>query len=64
VSREPAFFPSASYPGAESVAEMTDPDFVRRFAGTALLRPRAAGMRRNAGIALENARRARTESAD
>ena len=64
VSREPAFFPTSPYPGAEAVLEMTDAEFARRFAGSALLRPRAAGMRRNAGIALENARRVKTESAD
>jgi epoxyqueuosine reductase len=58
VTREPAFLPAASYPGEESVLEMTDAEFGRQFAGTALLRPRAAGMRRNVGIARENARRA------
>jgi epoxyqueuosine reductase len=58
VTREPAFFPVAPYPGAESVLAMSDQDFRREFAGTALLRPKAAGMRRNAAIALENARRA------
>jgi epoxyqueuosine reductase len=57
VTREPAFFPAAPYPGAESVLTMSDEDFRRQFAGTALLRPKAAGMRRNAAIAIENARR-------
>jgi len=57
-TREPAFRPAGSYPGAGAVLEMSDETFRRRFAGTALLRPKAAGMRRNAAIALENARRA------
>ena len=54
VSGEPAFAPDAPYPGAEAVATMDDDAFRRRFAGTPLLRPRAAGMRRNAAIALAN----------
>ncbi len=58
VTREAGFLPAAPYPGAEAVLEMSDEEFRRRFAGTALLRPKAAGMRRNAAIALENARRA------
>jgi hypothetical protein len=33
---------------------MDDATFARRFVGTALTRPRAAGMRRNATIALAN----------
>jgi epoxyqueuosine reductase len=52
VSREPAFFPSAPYPGAEAVASMGDTEFRGRFAGTALMRARAPGMRRNAARAL------------
>ena len=58
VTREPAFRPAAPYPGAASVLVMNDEEFRRRFAGTALTRPKAPGMRRNATIALENARRA------
>jgi len=58
VSREAAFLPTAPYPGAEAVAAMSDDEFRHRFAGTPMLRPRAAGMRRNAEIARENARRA------
>jgi epoxyqueuosine reductase len=54
VSAEPAFAPDAPYPGAAAVAAMDDEAFRRRFAGTPLLRPRAAGMRRNAAIALAN----------
>jgi epoxyqueuosine reductase len=55
VTRERAFMPDAQYPGAEAVLEMSDDEFRRRFAGTALLRPKAAGMRRNAAIARANA---------
>jgi epoxyqueuosine reductase len=57
-TREPAFLPASPYPGADAVAAMTDEEFRRRFAGTALLRPKAAGMRRNAAIARANAARA------
>ncbi|MEK7371420.1 MAG: tRNA epoxyqueuosine(34) reductase QueG, partial [candidate division NC10 bacterium] len=54
VTRERAFLPAAPYPGAEALLAMDDEAFRRRFAGTALLRPRAAGMRRNAAVALRN----------
>jgi len=37
---------------------MDDGEFREEFSGTALLRPKAEGMRRNAAIALANARRA------
>ena len=57
LTREPAFLPGAPYPGAAVVAEMDDAAFARRFAGTPLTRPKAEGMRRNARIALDNARR-------
>lgn len=56
VTREPAFLPRAGYPGAEGILAMDDEEFHRRFSGTALTRPRAAGMRRNATIALGNER--------
>ncbi len=59
VTREPGFLPAAPYPGAQALLEMSDEEFRRRFASTALLRPKAAGMRRNAAIALANARRAK-----
>jgi epoxyqueuosine reductase len=59
---EGAFLPTAPYPGAESVLAMSDEEFRREFEGTALTRPKAAGMRRNAAIALANARGA-TEGA-
>ena len=54
VTREPAFMPASPYPGAEAVLAMSDEHFRHRFAATALLRPKAAGMRRNAAIALAN----------
>ncbi|MET0849748.1 MAG: tRNA epoxyqueuosine(34) reductase QueG, partial [Candidatus Rokuibacteriota bacterium] len=56
-SAESAFVPAGAYPGAETIAAMDDEALRRRFAGTALLRPRAAGLRRNAAIALANRRR-------
>lgn len=59
VTREAAFRPTASYPGAVAVASMDDEAFRARFAGTPLTRPKAPGMRRNAEIALGNAGRAR-----
>jgi epoxyqueuosine reductase len=55
VTREAAFVPAAPYPGAAAVAEMSDEELGRRFAGTALLRPKPAGLRRNAAIALAGA---------
>ena len=55
VTREAAFMPAMPYPGAAAVAEMSDEELHRRFAGTALLRPKAAGLRRNAAIALATA---------
>ncbi len=57
-TREHAFHPDARYPDAGEVATMEDAEFRARFSGTALLRPKAAGMRRNAAIALENSRAA------
>jgi epoxyqueuosine reductase len=48
--------PGGAYPGAEAVAGMDDPALTRRFAGTALLRAKPAGLRRNARIFLENSR--------
>src|SRR5262249_35107268 len=53
-TREPPFASTEPYPGAGAVLGMDDDQLRRRFAGTALLRPRAAGMRRNAAIALAN----------
>jgi epoxyqueuosine reductase len=54
VTREASFHPASPYPGAEAVARMDEGQFRERFAGTALLRPKASGMRRNAMIALAN----------
>jgi epoxyqueuosine reductase len=56
-ARERAFYPTAPYPGAPAVAVMDDQALAMRFAGTALLRPRAAGLRRNARRALSEAGR-------
>jgi epoxyqueuosine reductase len=57
VTREAAFRPTTSYPGAAAVAGMDDEAFRSRFGGTPLMRPKAHGMRRNAEIALGNAAR-------
>lgn len=54
VTREASLHPKRPYPGAEAVARMDEGQFRERFAGTALLRPKASGMRRNAVIALAN----------
>jgi epoxyqueuosine reductase len=56
VTGEAGFTPSARYPGAGAVLEMTDDELRRRFAGTPLLRPKPGGLRRNAAIALANVR--------
>ena len=58
VTREPAFLPADAYPGARAVVEMSDEECQRTFRGTAMARPKPAGMKRNAAIAIENARRA------
>ena len=58
MTREVAFLPSAPYPGAGRVAAMSDDEIRARFTGTALLRSKPAGLRRNAAIARENAARA------
>jgi epoxyqueuosine reductase len=54
ITREASFFPTRPYPGADAIARMDDGHFKERFDGTALLRPKASGMRRNALIALAN----------
>jgi epoxyqueuosine reductase len=54
VTGEGAFEPQAPYPGAEALRDMDDAALRRRFAGTALLRAKPAGIRRNAGIYLDN----------
>jgi epoxyqueuosine reductase len=58
ITRERAFVPDAAYRGASAVLAMADAEFREEFAGTALLRPKAEGMRRNAAIALANTQRA------
>jgi epoxyqueuosine reductase len=64
VTDERAFVPSAPYPGAARIAVMSDEDLRARFTGTALLRAKPAGLRRNAAIARASAtpeeRRAKT----
>ena len=55
VTREDAFLPSVAYPGALRLVAMTDEELRARFAGTALLRSKPAGLRRNAAIARDNA---------
>jgi len=57
VTRECAFWPSAPYPGAEGIGAMSDEELRARFKGTALLRSRPAGLRRNATLAGERAAR-------
>ena len=48
------FRPAGPYPGADAIAEMDDETLRRRFAGTALLRAKPRGLRRNAAIYREN----------
>ena len=50
-TREPSFRPSAPFPGAERIVAMSDEELRERFAGSALWRAKAAGLRRNAAIA-------------
>jgi epoxyqueuosine reductase len=54
-TREPAFHPTAPYPGAARIAEMGDEELRKRFANSALLRAKPAGLRRNAAIARREA---------
>jgi epoxyqueuosine reductase len=54
VTREPAFSPRERYPEAAALAAMDDEGIRERFRGTALLRARPSGLRRNAAIYLEN----------
>ena len=63
VTREAAFLPAAPYPGAEGIAAMGDEELRARFKGTALLRAKPAGLRRNAALARENATQAGRASA-
>lgn len=55
LTHEAGFQPSGPYPGAARIAGMGDDELRQRFAGTALLRARPAGLRRNAAIARDTA---------
>jgi epoxyqueuosine reductase len=55
ITREAAFRPTAPDPGAAAVVPKDDEAFRARFTDTPLTRPKAQGMRRNAGIARSNA---------
>jgi len=54
-TREPSFRPSAPYPGAERIVEMSDEELRTQFHGTALTRAKPAGLRRNAALACARA---------
>jgi len=54
LTTEPAFRPTTGFPPAEEIAEMSDEALRHRFRDTAMLRPKPAGLRRNAAIALAN----------
>ena len=54
VTRERELHPERPYPGAEAISTMTDEAARESFRGTALLRAKPAGLRRNAMIFLEN----------
>jgi epoxyqueuosine reductase len=51
LTREPAFHPTAPYPEAARIVEMSDEELRARFHGSAVLRAKPAGLRRNATIA-------------
>lgn len=51
-TREPAFLPAAPYPEAARIVGMSDEELRARFGGSAILRAKPAGLRRNATIAL------------
>ena len=54
VTREADVHPRGTYPGAEVLSRMDDETIRKRFQGTALLRAKASGLRRNALIYREN----------
>jgi epoxyqueuosine reductase len=56
VTKEPAFLPSVPYPDARAVVDMSDAELRRRLRHTAMWRAKPEGLRRNAEIALANAR--------
>jgi epoxyqueuosine reductase len=53
-TRHPELVPATSYPGAAAVSSMDDASIREAFRGSALLRAKPAGLRRNALIYLEN----------
>jgi len=53
-TRNRELVPGSAYPGAEAVSRMDDAAIRETFRGTALLRAKPAGLRRNARIFLEN----------
>ena len=55
MTREPSFLPTAPYPEAARIVEMGDEELRARFIGTAMLRAKPAGLRRNAAIAMAHA---------
>jgi epoxyqueuosine reductase len=54
VTREADLQPCGAYPGAEVLSRMDDETIRKRFQGTALLRAKASGLKRNAAIYREN----------
>ena len=54
ITREPGFNPRERYPDAAVLAAMDDGAIRERFQGTALLRAKPSGLRRNAAIYLEH----------
>ncbi len=56
VTAEADLHPRDAYPGAEVLSRMDDETIRKRFRGTALLRAKPSGLRRNAAIYLENER--------
>jgi epoxyqueuosine reductase len=53
-TRQPELVPATAYPGAAAVSSMDDASIREAFHGSALLRAKPAGLRRNALIYLEN----------
>ena len=54
VTAETDLHPHDAYPGAEVLSRMDDETIRKRFRGTALLRAKSSGLRRNARIYLKN----------
>jgi epoxyqueuosine reductase len=53
-TRHPELAPATAYPGAGAVSSMDDASIRQAFRGSALLRAKPAGLRRNAMIYMEN----------